>query len=200
MAVWVARVVRNLCRFGPVQRSQLDDNSYRPDGRTFGKRRDSFPHCRVERDISKNNSGQKHGTRKRPAPMIGLQPQRKLREEEPFRTAAIFSPYPLRGPQEGFSKNGSHSGPFPCQNSPGRQGTRRVSLGGCPVLPENKKRSGTEKKRADARHSSTISSRKARSEFCQNPEMLGRPQRGGAKDAPSRAALRPCWTMKRSRQ
>jgi hypothetical protein len=64
-----------------------------------------------------------------------------------FRTQANLSPYLLRGSLGGFSKNGSHCEPFPCQDSPGEQGSSRVVLprrGGGLVLPEKKKPSATE--------------------------------------------------------
>jgi hypothetical protein len=79
-----------------------------------------------------------------------------------MRTKAI-SPRTFSGaPVGAFPKNGSRPGPFPWQNSPGGRGSSRVleggSLGGGPVLPENKKLSGTGEKGVRSRFLSPVSS------------------------------------------
>jgi hypothetical protein len=89
-----------------------------------------------------------------------------------LRLQASLGPYLLHGPRGAFPKNRSRSGPIPCQDSPGRQGSsraesrrssrRRAPSAGALSSQGTKNHSGMEGKAARQRVFSTRYHREAR--------------------------------------
>jgi hypothetical protein len=74
----------------------------------------------------KRKSGGNEKTITTLVPMISMRPSKKRELRGFFSKPSHFSPYLLRGRLGAFPKNGSRCGRFPCQNSPGGQGSSRV--------------------------------------------------------------------------
>jgi len=90
-----------------------------------------------------------------------------------------FTPNLLRWPPRGLSKNGVS---FRAHFLPKLHGDDRApaeSLGGGPVLPENKKQPGTEGKRADASLPALILSGNPALRIPSKSRNVGKTQRGG---------------------